>query len=423
MPSVPYQPQGLTAEQADGNILLNWQASLSATSYEIQRSTDNVNFSTLVTVGQINQYQDSYPGVGIQYYYKVGAVNSTGTSPYSSVANAIAAPPSEMSLSELRLRAQQTADRVGSNFVTTTEWNSFLRLSMYELYDLLIGSYEDYFATQLVYITTNGSQQYYPLPDGVTNYPGGLYNSSAAFTFTVSSANATIGAVYQNNTYQFTVTSTIVSGTTLATTGSGAPLPYGILTKVSGTGDNQITFSTYALSLSGQPSPAFYKAAGVDLAVNTSTVNPAWVTLKKFNFIDRNKYVYPNSTSTIYGVYNQAYRIMGQQIDFIPVPAGNQTIRLWYAPRLPALLKDRDVTTLGFSGWLRYPIVRAAKYALDKEEGSDTSKLDAEIVFLKQRIEQMSQNRDAGIPDTISETRRDGIYGGTGWGGGGQGGW
>lgn len=418
--AIPYQPQRLTAEQADGNTLLNWQASLSATSYDLQRSSDNVNFTTLATLGQVTQYQDTLPGVGYQYYYKIAAVNSDGTSPYSSVATAIASPPSEMSLYELRLRAQQTADRVGSQFVTNTEWNAFLRLSMYELYDLLIGSYEDYFANKLAYIVTNGSQQYYPLPDGVTNYPGGSYNSSASYVFTVSSANASINAVYQNSGYLFTVQSTIAAGTTLTTTGTGTPIPSGTLTKVSGTGDNQITFQSFATSLIGEPAQSFYKLAGMDLAVNTSTINPAWVTLKKFNFIDRNKYVYPNSTSTIYGVYNQAYRIMGQQLDFIPVPAGNQTIRMWYAPRLPALLKDSDITTLGFSGWLRYPIVRAAKYALDKEEGSDTSKLTEEIVFLKQRIEQMSQNRDQGMPDTISDTRRDGIYGGNGWGGGGS---
>lgn len=418
--AIPYQPQGLTAEQADGNILLTWSASLGATSYTLQRSTDNVTFSTLASLGQVTQYQDTYPGVGYTYYYRLSATNSSGTSPYSSTVYAIAAPPSEMSLSELRLRAQQTADRVGSQFVTNQEWNAFLRIAMYELYDLLIGSYEDYFANARVTIVTNGSQQYYPLPDGVTNYPGNAYVANAVFTFTVSSASATVGAIYQSGGYQFTVSSTIASATSLSTTGEGTPPPTGILTKVSGTGDNQITYSVVSPTLAGQAAPAFYKMAGVDLAVNTSTVNPAWVTLKKFNFIDRNKYVYPNSTSTIYGVYNQAYRIMGQQIDFIPVPAGNQTIRLWYAPRLPALLKDSDITTLGFSGWLRYPIVRAAKYALDKEEGADTSKLDTEIIFLKQRIEQMAQNRDAGMPDCISETRRDGIYGGNGFGGGGN---
>lgn len=421
--SIPYQVQGLTAEQSDGNILLSWTASLSATSYILQRSSDNVNFSTITTPGQVTQYQDVLPGIGISYYYKIAAVNVSGTSPYSSTAYAVAAPPSEMSLYELRIRSQQTADRLGSNFVTKTEWNAFLRIAMYELYDLLIGSYEDYYAQNLVYIITNGSQQYYPLPDGVTNYPGGNYSASTAYSFTVSSANASINAIYQNSGYLFTVTGTITSGTTLLVTGTGTPLPNGILTKVSGTGDNQITYSTYSITLSGQPASAFYKCSGMDLAVNTSTVNPAWVTLKKYNFIDRNKYVYPNSTSTIYGVYNQAYRIMGQQIQFIPVPAGNQTIRMWYAPRLPALLKDSDLTTLGFSGWLRYPIVRAAKYALDKEEGSDTSKLTEEIVYLKTRIEQMASNRDQGMPDTISDTRRDGIYGGTGWGGGGQGGW
>lgn len=352
MAVVPYQPQNLTAEQADGNILLIWNGSLGATSYQIQRSTDGVNFTNLATVGVISQYTDSLPGIGIMYYYQVAGVNSTGTSPYSSVAQMVAAPPSEMSLYELRLRAQQTADRVGSDFVKTAEWNSIIRLSMYELYDILIMSWEDLFASQFVFINTNGTTQNYPVPDGVTNYLGGTYPN-----------------------------------------GSGAP------------------------------AEAFYKLAGMDLGINTS--NNAWVTLLKFDFIERNKYVYPNSTSTIFGIYNARYRLMGNFVNLIPTPAGNQQIRMWYSPKLPSLLADNNVTTLGYSGWLRYPIVRAAKYALDKEEGSDTSKLDAELLFLKTRIEQASQNRDAGVPDTISATRTDPIYGGSGFGsqGGANGGW
>ncbi len=350
--SVPYQPQNLTAEQADGNILLTWSGSLGATGYLVQRSTDGANFTTVATLLLVSSYLDSLPGTGIVYYYQVAATNSDGTSTYSSIVQMIAAPPSEMSLYELRLRAQQTADRVNSQFVTTSEWNAFLRLAMYELYDILIMSYEDLFASQYVYINTNGTTQNYPIPDGATNYLGGTYPDTAAATV---------------------------------------------------------------------PAKAMYKLAGMDLGINTS--NNAWVTLLKYDFIERNKYVYPNSTSTIYGVYNMRYRLMGDFLNLIPTPAGNQQVRMWYSPKLPALLQDSDLTTLGYSGWLRYPIVRAAKYALDKEEGSDTSKLDAEIVFLKTRIEQASQNRDAGVPDTISQTRQDSLYG-SGWGGGsGQGGW
>jgi hypothetical protein len=115
---------------------------------------------------------------------------------------------------------------------------------------------------------------------------------------------------------------------------------------------------------------------------------------------------------------------MGNNINFIPTPAGNQQIRLTYAPILTSLLSDSDLTTIGFSGWLRYAIVRASKYALDKEEGTDTSKLDAELLFLKTRIEQSAINRDQGQADTISETRKTNVFGGTGWGsGGGGGGW
>ena len=351
MATIPYQPQNLDAQQSDGNILLTWQGSLGATSHQIQRSTDGVNFSNLATTSVVQQYIDHLPGVGIKFYYQVAGVNVAGTSVYSSIVSMVAAPPSEMSLYELRLRSQQTADRVQSNFVTDSEWNAFLRLAMYELYDLLITSYEDYNVAPYVYINTNGTIQNYELPNGVSNFLGGINNSN-----------------------------------------------------------------------SGDPAQSFYKLSGVDLGVNTS--NNAWVTLNRYDYIDRNAYVYPNSTSTIYGVYNMRYRIMGNSINFIPTPAGNQQIRLTYQPRLKALLADNDLTTIGYSGWLRYPIVRAAKYALDKEEGSDTSKLDTEIIFLKQRIEQTAQNRDVGQPDTISETRKDSVYGGTGWGqGGGQGGW
>lgn len=158
-----------------------------------------------------------------------------------------------------------------------------------------------------------------------------------------------------------------------------------------------------------------YKLLGVDLALQNA--NNAYVTIDKFNFSDRNRFVFPNTASTIYGVFNLRYRVMGNNIQFIPTPSAGQSIRLWYVPRLKALLADTDTTDIGISGWIEYVIVRAAKYALDKEE-SDTSKLDQQILFLKSRIEESAANRDAGQPDTISDTRSTG---GSGWGTGGFG--
>lgn len=340
--AVPYQVQNLVAQQTDGNILLTWNGSLSATGYQVQRSTDGVNFTNLgaTTTGVL--YKDVLPGIGLQFFYQVLAFNASGNAPASLVVSMVAAPPGEMSLGELRLRSQQKSDRVNSAFVTNEEWNFNIRLAMYELYDLIIDTYEDYFNTFALIntaINQSGSQMLYALPDGATNYFGGILGGA-----------------------------------------------------------------------SGTPSQAFYKITGLDLGVNTS--NNAWVTIHRFDWIDRNNCVYPNSTSTIFGVYNMRYRPMGTNLAIIPTPAGNQQLRMWYAPRLPGLLADTDVTTIGFSGWLSYVITRAAKYALDKEEGSDTSKLDAELLFLKSRIEASASNRDAGQSDTISNTRRDPIYGG-----------
>lgn len=72
--------------------------------------------------------------------------------------------------------------------------------------------------------------------------------------FVCSSANATVGAIYSNNGKQFTVKMTIAAGVALSMTGVGNPTASGTLTKVSGTGDATITFSSFttpATNLSG----------------------------------------------------------------------------------------------------------------------------------------------------------------------------
>lgn len=436
MSGAPGTPQNFAVQTANQQILVSWDLSAGATSYIVQRSLDNVIYAPVTTISGSpldTTYLDVSVTLGTKYWYKVAAsstngsitftgqpnnndtvtidsvvftavstgaigtqfnigssvaqtitnlanvVNSTipgvvaasstatqlqlvafltgvpltsaltnttvtafasgGTSNYTHPQAVIPTNWSEMSLAQIRLMSRQRADRVNSNFVTDPEWNSYINLAMYELYDLLIDEYEDYNMATPIQFTTDGSTFLYPLPDGRITFQNGE------------------------------------------------------------------TFQDFT------PDP-FYKLMGFDLGLQTA--NNAYVTINKFNFIDRNRFVYPNSASTIYGVFNAQYRVIGNKIMFIPTPSANQTIRMWYIPRLKGLLKDTDASDISISGWIQYVIIRAAKYALDKEE-SDTSKLDTELVFLKTRIEEAASNRDAGQPDTISNTRA----GGFGWGQGG----
>jgi hypothetical protein len=81
---------------------------------------------------------------------------------------------------------------------------------------------------------------------------GALFvSATSAYVFTVTAANATAGAIYSNNGFQYTVSITIAGTTTLTCFGTGAPAASGTLTKVSGTGDATITFS--ARTVTGVP--------------------------------------------------------------------------------------------------------------------------------------------------------------------------
>jgi len=75
-----------------------------------------------------------------------------------------------------------------------------------------------------------------------------VFATALAYTFTVTSANATVGATYTNNGQTFTVLYTIASGTILVCGSTGAPAASGTLTKASGTGDATIAFSIVVAS-------------------------------------------------------------------------------------------------------------------------------------------------------------------------------
>jgi hypothetical protein len=453
--AIPGIPNNFNLSQGNNQTLSQWNISAGATSYSVQRSTDGVNYAVVGTP-TATQFVDTTVSLGVQYWYQVASVqvqpvpakatltftgqptagqsysvanqvftavaaaptstqfligatdaatatnlaaaaaalpalvnsvvvtvlglvvtftaylpgpegngiqfssgltNVTATpfgsgaagvlSPYCVPQNIIPTPNGEMSLSELRIRSLQRADRLNSQFITTTELNSYINQSMFELYDFIIGAYEDYFLAPPVFFTVNGAQFFYPIPNG-------------------------------SNVFQDFL-------------------------------GNNIT------------PPALYKLYGVDLAIQNT--NNAFVTVPNFMFVDRNSFIYPNSASTLFGVFNLRYRMVDSGIQFIPTPSANQRIRLWYVPRLKQLLLDTDITVTSISGWSEFIITDVAIKILQKEE-SDVSVLAAQKQALILRIEAMASNRDQGSAERISDSRKN--YNG-GWDTGGSnssfGGW
>lgn len=235
-----------------------------------------------------------------------------------------------MTLAELRLAAQQRADMVGSDFVSDSEWTSYINGSYYELYDLLVQKYgDDYFVSTDTSIVTDGVNDRYSLA---------------------------------------------------------------------------------ALD------PALYKLLGVDVQLSgtAGAANGSYVPLLPFNFIERNVLGTATTQAALVRT-NLRYRLNGGNLWLNPLPAANQTLRLWYVPQLEPLVNESD-TADGVSGWLEYVICDAAIKAMQKEE-SDVSVLMAQKAALIQRIEAAAENRDAGSPATVADVR-GGMFVGYGYGDG-----
>jgi hypothetical protein len=78
-----------------GQLTLTWSGDSTAAGFQIERSTDLVNF---IQMGQVLAPQTSYRDTGLivgkTYFYRLRAYNSAGVSAYSGIASATApAPP------------------------------------------------------------------------------------------------------------------------------------------------------------------------------------------------------------------------------------------------------------------------------------------------------------------------------------------
>lgn len=169
------------------------------------------------------------------------------------------------------------------------------------------------------------------------------------------------------------------------------------------------------------PLPADFKALlGVEVALNPMDPN-SWITLRKFEFIQRNLYNYPN-VYTFYGITNLRYRLNGNNLMIVPNTQAGQTIRIWYVPRPNQLINDTD-TVDAVAGWEEYIVADVCIKALAKEE-SDVTVYAAQKMAMLKRIEEAAENRDIGEPEKVSDSKMrnlswgdgsDGSRGGSGW--------
>lgn len=146
----------------------------------------------------------------------------------------------------------------------------------------------------------------------------------------------------------------------------------------------------------------FYKMLGVDLDSNGEMI-----TLKKFEFAERNKYsFYPfyNSRNPV----SYKYLIQGDSIRFMPQPTGSDNVVIWYAPTMPPLVNDSD-TFDAINGWEDFVCIDSAIKMVAKEEG-DISNLLTMKNDIEKKIQKMKTSRDQGGQYKISDVSGDTIY-------------
>lgn len=106
----------------------------------------------------------------------------------------------------MRTTAQQQADMEGSTYVSTSEWNGYLNAGYQELYNLLVTLYgENYFTIGNYQLTTDGTNEYYNLPDGTSTYKLSDATTTAPAFFKLLGVDVWISATNTSPSQWFTL--------------------------------------------------------------------------------------------------------------------------------------------------------------------------------------------------------------------------
>jgi len=208
----PSVPTGLTATPSGADqIYLSWNSSSSASYYYLYRSTSYSGTYTLVTSTNSTSYTDSGLSIYTTYYYKVMAVNSLGSSDYSSIVNAttstVSYPTAPINLSISSVNSSQLR----------ISWDSVSSASTYYIYrsSSSSGSYTSVGSSSTTAYTDTGldpNTTYYYKVMAYNSYGYSPY-SSVIFGTTALAAPTNLSATAISSS-QINLTWTGVSGAT-----------------------------------------------------------------------------------------------------------------------------------------------------------------------------------------------------------------
>ena len=161
--------------------------------------------------------------------------------------------------------------------------------------------------------------------------------------------------------------------------------------------------TTYAISVVGGTASYalptdFYKLDGVDMALDNSG---RYLTLKPFMFTERNKF--RSGLALTIAPYGQVFRyiIVGNNIQFLPLPSQTANIQMWYTP------EPVNITTLATTlalpiGSDEYMSLHIACSMLAKEE-TDNTALNSKRLEVIAQIRNSFKDRDQGSPSYVMD--------------------
>jgi hypothetical protein len=143
----------------------------------------------------------------------------------------------------------------------------------------------------------------------------------------------------------------------------------------------------------------FYKMVGLDQLQNNSGSGDNALTVRPFNFNERNRY--NNILFAVTAAAFYRYLIQGSKIKILPQPSTGITFKMWYIPAPPKITSATQEID-GISGWEEVVILTAAVQIMNKQE-LDSSALKREQIEAIDRVMTMATERDAALPERVTD--------------------